>query len=223
MCYRQAVSDKTVHDLFHCLRAHEEGRFPRRQARETALIRRIDAGRRYQWHASCVSHNPSRLVILVSTDSADDFQMSSRPGCNPKLVQARRCTRASLTGSRRYCGKRDPELCSRAVSLGQCSQPDLLESSHHDRVIRSSPQFAVTLSCYELLNKYFPYPFGDEAHSKAGQAASGVQRPFQATDISRIRAMNGLRILLDCSSQFGMVGPEAVAKGVQNLPSSLRP
>jgi hypothetical protein len=30
------------------------------------------------------------------------------------------------------------------------------------RVIRSSPQFAVTLAAYELLHKHFPYPFAPQ-------------------------------------------------------------
>ncbi|EIW72497.1 hypothetical protein TREMEDRAFT_41792 [Tremella mesenterica DSM 1558] len=82
------------------------------------------------------------------------------------------------------------------------------------RIIRSSPQFSVTLTAFELLNKYFPYPFANQPVPT---------RPTrQPTDISRIRARNALRILLDCSSGFGMVDQKAAAKGVQQyLPKSL--
>ncbi|WVQ82660.1 hypothetical protein IAT38_004792 [Cryptococcus sp. DSM 104549] len=83
------------------------------------------------------------------------------------------------------------------------------------RVIRSSPQFAVTLACYELLHKHFPYPFAP---------APVVNRPSRSTqqDISRVRARNALRILLDCSSRFGMVDANTAAKGVTILPKSLK-
>jgi solute carrier family 25 aspartate/glutamate transporter 12/13 len=83
------------------------------------------------------------------------------------------------------------------------------------RVIRSSPQFAVTLTVYEVLQKNIPYPFG-------GDSTAVAARPLRAqTDISRIRARNGLRILLDCSSNFGMVGEVAAAQNVSKLPRVL--
>jgi len=88
------------------------------------------------------------------------------------------------------------------------------------RVIRSSPQFAVTLSVYEVLHKYFPYPWGPDADKAAAQR----QQILPAhTDIARIRARNGLRILLDCSSRFGMVNAESAAKHVNALPKVLQP
>lgn len=83
------------------------------------------------------------------------------------------------------------------------------------RVIRSSPQFGVTLTAYEILHKHFPYPYADEP-------AVTVSPLRQHTDISRIRARNGLRILLDCSSRFGMVNAESAAKHVQSLPKVLQ-
>lgn len=84
------------------------------------------------------------------------------------------------------------------------------------RVIRSSPQFAVTLTVFEVLNKNFPNPFS------SGQPTA-AQRPIRATtDISRLRARNALRILLDCSSSFGMINDKMAAKGMQNLPKGLR-
>jgi solute carrier family 25 aspartate/glutamate transporter 12/13 len=84
------------------------------------------------------------------------------------------------------------------------------------RVARSSPQFAVTLTVYELLARKFPNPFADSTLQSSS-------RPVRATpDISRVRARNALRILLDCSSTFGMVDPKMAAKGVQQLPKGLR-
>lgn len=77
---------------------------------------------------------------------------------------------------------------------------------------RSSPQFGVTLVCYELFHKHFPYPFGED---------KAVQRPTRAaaTDISRVRARNALKILLDCSSHFGELTP---AQRVAQLPKVLQ-
>lgn len=83
------------------------------------------------------------------------------------------------------------------------------------RVVRSSPQFAVTLTAFEVLQQNFANPFAD-----ASQAVAA--RPLRAqTDISRIRARNGLKILLDCSSNFGMVNQASAAQNVSKLPKSL--
>ncbi|UOH80245.1 hypothetical protein LQV05_002896 [Cryptococcus neoformans] len=83
------------------------------------------------------------------------------------------------------------------------------------RVIRSSPQFAVTLACYELLHKHFPYPYAP---------APVVHRPVLSAhqEISRIRARNALRILLDCSSRFGLVDSSTASKRMPLIPKSLR-
>ncbi|KAL7424767.1 mitochondrial aspartate-glutamate transporter agc1 [Cryptotrichosporon argae] len=80
------------------------------------------------------------------------------------------------------------------------------------RIIRSSPQFGVTLVCYELLHKHFPYPYAPIAPAAA--------RPTRGapSDMSRVRARNALRILLDCSSRFGMVGLNEAGRGLQALP-----
>ncbi|TXT09606.1 uncharacterized protein COLE_03540 [Cutaneotrichosporon oleaginosum] len=82
------------------------------------------------------------------------------------------------------------------------------------RVIRSSPQFGVTLACYELLSKSFPYPGGE----KATEAVRPTRESH--TDISRIRARNGLRILLDCSSRFGIHNSETATKAFGAYPKA---
>lgn len=84
------------------------------------------------------------------------------------------------------------------------------------RAARSSPQFAVTLTVFEVLNRNITNPF-------APPSSATTSRPVRAaTDISRIRARNALRILLDCSSTFGMVNDKMAAKGMANLPKGLR-
>ncbi|KAF9270709.1 mitochondrial carrier [Marasmius fiardii PR-910] len=65
------------------------------------------------------------------------------------------------------------------------------------RVLRSSPQFGFTLLAYEELKKLFPYPW-DEKPRKVETALTS--RP---DDMSKIRARNALKILLDVHGDFG--------------------
>ncbi|WWC58629.1 uncharacterized protein I303_101173 [Kwoniella dejecticola CBS 10117] len=67
---------------------------------------------------------------------------------------------------------------------------------------------------YEVLSKTFPYPFAPAA------PIAPTSRPSlgSSQDISRVRARNALRILLDCSSRFGMVDSASASKGVAILP-----
>jgi len=61
------------------------------------------------------------------------------------------------------------------------------------RVIRSSPQFGFTLVAYEYLQRYLPYPW---AEPKAAKLETALTTP-RLEDISRIRARNALKIMLD--------------------------
>jgi len=65
------------------------------------------------------------------------------------------------------------------------------------RVIRSSPQFGFTLVAYEYLHKFFPYPYGDQKRE--------VETAFtsQPEDMSKVRARNALKILLDVHGDIG--------------------
>jgi solute carrier family 25 aspartate/glutamate transporter 12/13 len=65
------------------------------------------------------------------------------------------------------------------------------------RVIRSSPQFAFTLLGYETLKTMFPYPGQDKPRQVETALTS---RP---DEMSRIRARNALKILLDVHGDFG--------------------
>ncbi|KAK7465470.1 mitochondrial aspartate-glutamate transporter agc1 [Stygiomarasmius scandens] len=65
------------------------------------------------------------------------------------------------------------------------------------RVLRSSPQFGFTLLAYEQLKKIFPYPW-DEKPRKVQTALTS--RP---DEITKIRARNALKILLDVHGDFG--------------------
>lgn len=65
------------------------------------------------------------------------------------------------------------------------------------RVVRSSPQFGFTLLAYEYLHKLLPYPW-EEKPPQVQTALTSRQ-----DDISRIRARNALKILLDVHGDFG--------------------
>lgn len=65
------------------------------------------------------------------------------------------------------------------------------------RILRSSPQFGVTLVSYEFLQKLIPFPFGHHTHVES-TVVSEVELP-------RIRARNAMKILLDVHEDFGMV------------------
>ncbi|BGO96854.1 mitochondrial aspartate-glutamate transporter agc1 [Rhodotorula toruloides] len=64
------------------------------------------------------------------------------------------------------------------------------------RVLRSSPQFGVTLVAYENLKKHFPYP---EPH----QSLSELVMPREE-DLARVRARNALKVLLDVDTNIGI-------------------
>jgi len=66
------------------------------------------------------------------------------------------------------------------------------------RVLRSSPQFGFTLVAYEYLHKFFPYPYSDKPKQLETQYTIGG-----GEDISRTRARNALKILLDVHSDIG--------------------
>lgn len=102
------------------------------------------------------------------------------------------------------------------VTIAREEGPRALFKGGIARVIRSSPQFGVTLAVYELLSTKFPYPYAEKAAAPETRAVRG------GTDISRIRARNGLRILLDCSSRFGIHNPQAAARGMAAMPKGLR-
>ncbi|KIJ66207.1 hypothetical protein HYDPIDRAFT_86886 [Hydnomerulius pinastri MD-312] len=65
------------------------------------------------------------------------------------------------------------------------------------RILRSSPQFGFTLLAYEYLHKYLPYPW-DQKPPQVQTALTSRQ-----DDMSRIRARNALKILLDVHGDFG--------------------
>lgn len=65
------------------------------------------------------------------------------------------------------------------------------------RVVRSSPQFGFTLVAYEYLHKFLPYPGEKSATKEVETALTSGQE-----DLSRVRARNALKILLDVHRDF---------------------
>ncbi|BGP12981.1 hypothetical protein JCM10213_006619 [Rhodosporidiobolus nylandii] len=69
------------------------------------------------------------------------------------------------------------------------------------RVLRSSPQFGVTLVAYENLKKHFPYP---EPQQGFNLIESVLPRE---EEMARVRARNALKVLLDVHESFGASKP----------------
>ncbi|KAG9028301.1 mitochondrial aspartate-glutamate transporter agc1 [Tulasnella sp. JGI-2019a] len=87
------------------------------------------------------------------------------------------------------------------------------------RVIRSSPQFGFTLVAYEYLQNYLPYPWGEQQPKKLETLmTSGPE------DMSRVRARNALKILLDVHGDFGKnIGAGAGRAASAPLPKGMSP
>ncbi|KDQ18258.1 hypothetical protein BOTBODRAFT_29604 [Botryobasidium botryosum FD-172 SS1] len=83
------------------------------------------------------------------------------------------------------------------------------------RIIRSSPQFGFTLVAYEYLHKFMPYPW-DKGPKKQLETAfvTGTE------DISRIRARNALKILLDVHGDFGRINGKPLPSALSSVGSS---
>ncbi|EJU02615.1 mitochondrial carrier [Dacryopinax primogenitus] len=69
------------------------------------------------------------------------------------------------------------------------------------RILRSSPQFGFTLVAYEYLQEWFPYPWQDKPQRLETQYTLAA-----GEDISRTRARNALKILLDVHHDIGRRG-----------------
>ncbi|CAO3679180.1 unnamed protein product [Rhizopus stolonifer] len=76
------------------------------------------------------------------------------------------------------------------------------------RILRSSPQFGVTLTVYELLHQLVPLP----GHGVTGTAASSPQKSTEQTEaaiqIQMFRSTNALKMLLDLDYRFGVYQPK---------------
>jgi solute carrier family 25 aspartate/glutamate transporter 12/13 len=72
------------------------------------------------------------------------------------------------------------------------------------RILRSSPQFGVTLTVYEMLHQNFPLP----GHTGATKPATTLALNEKADDQSVARrSTNALKMLLDLDYRFGVYQP----------------
>ncbi|KAJ7109932.1 mitochondrial carrier domain-containing protein [Mycena epipterygia] len=74
------------------------------------------------------------------------------------------------------------------------------------RIVRSSPQFAFTLMSYEMFKKLYPW---DEKPRQVETALT-----LRPDEMSKVRARNALKILLDVHGDFGRRGQGSGSKGV---------
>ncbi|CAO3649735.1 unnamed protein product [Cunninghamella echinulata] len=73
------------------------------------------------------------------------------------------------------------------------------------RILRSSPQFGVTLTVYELLHQAFPLP----GHATSPQPTSSMPLNATTSDVpfSAVKSRNALKMLLDLDYRFGVYQP----------------
>lgn len=76
------------------------------------------------------------------------------------------------------------------------------------RIFRSSPQFGVTLTVYEILHQAFPLP-GSHPSATAGTTSSPA--PQAQPDFGPLRSRNALKMLLDLDYRFGVYRPTSPA------------
>ncbi|KAI8342686.1 mitochondrial carrier domain-containing protein [Chlamydoabsidia padenii] len=76
------------------------------------------------------------------------------------------------------------------------------------RIFRSSPQFGVTLTVYELLHQAFPLP-GHAATTPGATAAIAPEGPISADhqQLTGFQSRNALKLLLDLDYRFGVYTP----------------
>ncbi|KAI8084217.1 mitochondrial carrier domain-containing protein [Gilbertella persicaria] len=77
------------------------------------------------------------------------------------------------------------------------------------RIFRSSPQFGVTLTVYELLHQFLPLPgHGSAANTTSTTTTTAIVNPVQTIEHkTTLRSTNALKMLLDLDYRFGVHQP----------------
>ncbi|KAF8735609.1 hypothetical protein AX14_001796 [Amanita brunnescens Koide BX004] len=151
-------------------------------------------------------HNGKHLSFLETLAAAGIAGMPAAYLTTPADVVKTRLQVESRKGQTNYKGLRDA-----FVKIYREEGFRALFKGGPARVVRSSPQFGFTLVGYETLKTLFPFPWDD----KPPQVATALtSRP---DEMSRIRARNALKILLDVHGDFGRRaaasgGPLSLAK-----------
>jgi solute carrier family 25 aspartate/glutamate transporter 12/13 len=71
------------------------------------------------------------------------------------------------------------------------------------RILRSSPQFGVTLAAYEVLQKLLPMPGSAQEDAPARPAEPSVGLQTARLPLPYLRSRNALKIILDLDENFG--------------------
>ncbi|OBZ81449.1 Calcium-binding mitochondrial carrier protein Aralar1 [Choanephora cucurbitarum] len=76
------------------------------------------------------------------------------------------------------------------------------------RIFRSSPQFGVTLTVYELLHQFVPLPGHGTAANTTTTTTTAVANPTKLLEQQiTLRSTNALKMLLDLDYRFGVYSP----------------
>jgi solute carrier family 25 aspartate/glutamate transporter 12/13 len=138
-------------------------------------------------------YNGKELSFLETLGSAAIAGMPAAYLTTPADVVKTRLQVEAKTGQTHYKG-----LTDAFVKIYREEGFRALFKGGPARIIRSSPQFGFTLLAYEYLHKFFPYPYQDKPRQV--ETALTTSRP---DEMSRIRARNALKILLDVHGDFG--------------------
>jgi len=138
-------------------------------------------------------YNGKRLSFMETLGAAAIAGMPAAYLTTPADVIKTRLQVEARKGQTHYAGLRDA-----FVKIYREEGFRALFKGGPARVIRSSPQFGFTLLAYETLKKSLPYPW-DEKPPQMETALTS--RP---DEMSKIRARNALKILLDVHGDFGL-------------------
>jgi len=138
-------------------------------------------------------YNGKRLSFLETLGAAAIAGMPAAYLTTPADVVKTRLQVEARKGQTHYAGLRDA-----FVKIYREEGFRALFKGGPARVIRSSPQFGFTLLAYETLKSSLPYPWDDKPHQMETALTS---RP---DEMSKVRARNALKILLNVHGDFGL-------------------
>ncbi|KAF9055844.1 mitochondrial carrier domain-containing protein [Panaeolus papilionaceus] len=138
-------------------------------------------------------YNGKKLSFLETLAAAGIAGMPAAYLTTPADVVKTRLQVEAKKGQTNYTGLRDA-----FVKIYREEGFKALFKGGPARVIRSSPQFGFTLLAYETLKTSFPFPWAEKTPQM--ETVLSTSRP---DELSKIRARNALKILLDVHGDFG--------------------
>ncbi|KAF7303166.1 Mitochondrial inner membrane protein [Mycena kentingensis (nom. inval.)] len=140
-------------------------------------------------------YNGKQLSFLELLASAGIAGMPAAYLTTPADVVKTRLQVEARSGQTHYAGLRDA-----FVKIYREEGFRALFKGGPARIIRSSPQFAFTLMSYEMFKKLMPYPWEE----KPRQVETALT--LRPDEMSKVRARNALKILLDVHGDFARRG-----------------